>query len=152
VHNDPVAPAPTGHTTALLAALPDQAIAEIVSLAGPGSGSPQTLVEIRQLGGALAEPLGVPSAFTGGRRAAYNLYITGNPTVTPREALLAHGNEVISALSDQTTGERLINFADSSDPAQLRSCFDGATLDRLLGLADRYDPANVVAQPLRAAA
>jgi hypothetical protein len=70
VHNDPVAPAPTGHTTALLAALPDQAIAEIVSLAGPGSGSPQTLVEIRQLGGALAEPLGVPSAFTGGRRAA----------------------------------------------------------------------------------
>jgi hypothetical protein len=72
--------------------------------------------------------------------------------VTTHEALLAHGNRLISALSDQTTGERLINFTDSSDPAQLRSCFDRATLDRLLGLADRYDPANVVAQPLRGAA
>ena len=151
VHNDPVAPSPTAHNTALLAALPDDAIEQLVRLAGPDSGSPQTLVELRQLGGALAEPIGPASAFTGGRKAAYNLYVTGNPNVAPRETLRAHSNGLISALSRSTTGQKLINFADSSDPLQLRSCFDAATLTRLSELADHYDPANVVARPLRAA-
>ena len=151
VHNDPVAPAPTGHSTALLAGLPDEAVEQLVRLAGPGSGSPQTVVEIRQLGGALAEPLGVPSAFTGGRQAAYNLYVSGNPSGSSREVLLAHGNGLLSALSTSVTGEKLINFADSGDPAQLRSCFDATTVERLLTLADRHDPDNVLARPLRAA-
>lgn len=150
VHNDPVAPAPTGHSTALLAGLPDEAVEQVVTLAGPGSGSPQTVVEIRQLGGALAEPLGPPSAFTG-RKAAYNLYVSGNPSASSSEVLLAHGNRLLSALSSSDTSEKLINFADSSDPAQLRSCFDAPTLDRLVTLADRYDPADVLARPLRAA-
>ena len=79
VHNDPVAPAPTGHSTALLGALPDDAVDQLVRLAGPGSGSPQTVVEVRQLGGALAEPLGPRSAFTGGWEAAYNVYLSGQP-------------------------------------------------------------------------
>ena len=151
VHNDPVAPAPTAHGTALLAALPDDAVDQLIRLAGPGSGSPQTLVEIRQLGGALAKPLGPPSAFAGGREAAYNVYVTGNPSASSREELLVHGTRLLSALSACSTGQKLINFADSSDPAQLRHCFDEATLQRLRALADRYDPANVLARPLRAA-
>ena len=152
VHNDPVAPAPTIHSTALLSALPDHAVDQLVQLAGPGSGSPQTVVEIRQLGGALAQPLGPPSAFTAGREAAYNVYASGNPSASSREALIAHGTGLLSALSACSTGQKLNNFADSSAPAQVRSCFDGATLGRLTALAERYDPFNVLARPLRAAA
>jgi hypothetical protein len=151
VHNDPVAPAQTAHSTTLLAALPDDAIDEVVRLAGPGSGSPQTIVEIRQLGGALAEPIGPASAFTGGREAAYNVYVSGNPSATSKQTLLAHGTSLLSALSGCSTGQKLINFADSGDPAQLRHCFDDVTLGRLLALADRYDPPDVLARPLRAA-
>jgi hypothetical protein len=54
VHADPVDPMPVRDPAMLLTGLPDQAVARLLSLAGPGSGSPQVLVEVRQLGGAYA--------------------------------------------------------------------------------------------------
>ena len=53
---DPPDPLPFVSTTALLGDLPGGGVDELVSVAGPGSGSPLAMVELRQMGGALARP------------------------------------------------------------------------------------------------
>ena len=53
---DPPDPLPFVSTTALLGDLPSAGVDELVSVAGPGSGSPLAMVELRQMGGALARP------------------------------------------------------------------------------------------------
>jgi len=56
IHMDPEQPVPgLGHHR-VLRELPDEAIDAFVSVAGPDSGSPLLLTEIRQLGGALGRP------------------------------------------------------------------------------------------------
>jgi len=56
IHMDPEQPVPgLGHHR-VLRELPDEAIDAFVGLAGPGSGSPLLLTEIRQMGGALGRP------------------------------------------------------------------------------------------------
>ena len=51
---DPSDPLPFVSTTALLSDLPSAGVEELVSVAGPGSGSPLAMVELRHMGGALA--------------------------------------------------------------------------------------------------
>ena len=56
IHMDPEQPVPgLGHHT-VLRELPDEAIDVFVSLAGPDSGTPLLLTELRQMGGALGRP------------------------------------------------------------------------------------------------
>ena len=76
IHADPVDPMPSHEHSGLLASLPPAAIEAILRLAGPGSGSPQLVVEIRQLGGAIAAAGGAPSAFPS-RDAAFSLFLVG---------------------------------------------------------------------------
>lgn len=56
IHMDPEQPVPgLGHHT-VLRELPDEAIDVFVSLAGPASGTPLLLTELRQMGGAMGRP------------------------------------------------------------------------------------------------
>ncbi len=56
IHMDPEQPVPgLGHHT-VLRELPDEAIDVFVSLAGPDSGTPLLLTELRQMGGAMGRP------------------------------------------------------------------------------------------------
>jgi hypothetical protein len=56
IHMDPEQPVPgLGHHT-VLRDLPDEAIDVFVSLAGPDSGTPLLLTELRQMGGAMGRP------------------------------------------------------------------------------------------------
>src|SRR5215210_120738 len=54
LHADPEGNTPGIGDGCMLDSLPDEAIASLVEVAGPGSGSPFISVELRQLGGALA--------------------------------------------------------------------------------------------------
>jgi hypothetical protein len=76
VHVDPVDPMPTheGHT--LLRELTDETVEAILAACGPGSNSPQTIVELRLLGGELTREPRHRSAFCH-RSAAYALSIIG---------------------------------------------------------------------------
>ena len=58
VHADPVDPMPINEDHALLSELPAEAVDAMLALAGPGSGSPQVIAELRLLGGALAREPG----------------------------------------------------------------------------------------------
>jgi FAD/FMN-containing dehydrogenase len=143
VHADPADPMPAKEATALLRELPEPAVDTLLTLAGPGSGSPQTIVELRLLGGAYARSAEHASAFCH-RDAAYNLTMIGVPAVASVEQLADHADGVLHAMAPWATGGMLPNFVASADPDVLGRRYDEVTRNRLSELGDRYDPAGVL--------
>jgi hypothetical protein len=141
VHADPVDPMPVIDRGMLLTSLTDEAVERLLALAGPGSGSPQIMVEIRQVGGALDRPGENESAFDH-RGAGYSVLTVGiafDPRVGP------HADALFTALSDWDTGGVWPNFAPPHDAISARRAYRPATLARLAEVADRYDPDGVLA-------
>lgn len=141
VHADPVDPMPVHDRAMLLADLTDEAVERLLALAGPGSGSPQIVVEVRQLGGAYARAGAHPSAFAH-RHAAYSVFVAGiavDPVVAP------HAAELLAALTPWGTGGVWPNLGPPVDAASARRAYDALTLARLAGVARRYDVDGVFA-------
>ncbi|HET6876406.1 MAG TPA: FAD-binding oxidoreductase [Jatrophihabitans sp.] len=141
VHADPVDPMPATDPAMLLTDFPDEAVARFLERVGPGSGSPQIMVEIRQLGGAYAREGRHPSAFVH-RDARFSLLAVGI-AVDPR--VLPHAHALFAALGDWDTGGIWPNFGAPHDDATARRAYDTATLERLAAVAERYDPEAVLA-------
>jgi FAD binding domain len=139
VHADPQGPAPILEHTALLRALPVEAVDAILAVAGPRSDTPLLSVELRRLGGAFARPGRHPSAFCH-RGAAYQFAVVGLAIPPERDAVAAHAQGVVAAAEPWSTGGRLANFAPSADPARIAMAYDENTRHRLATLARRYDP------------
>ncbi|WP_026910926.1 FAD-binding oxidoreductase [Patulibacter minatonensis] len=143
VHADPVDPLPGHEDSSLLRELPAEAVDALLALAGPAVRSPQAVVELRLLGGALARPAAHTSAFCH-RGAAFTLSVIG--VLAPEIAAIVpgHAAEVVAALDPWSTGGRLPNFTATADPALLARCYDESTLAWLGTLAERHDPAGVL--------
>jgi hypothetical protein len=141
VHADPVDPMPVIDKGMLLADLSDETVRRLLDVAGPGSGSPQIMLEIRQLGGAYARAGQHPSAFDH-RAAKYSLLTVGvamDPRVGP------HAEQVRAALADWDFGGVWPNFAPPHDKASAHRAYTAETLSRLADVAERYDPDHVLA-------
>jgi FAD/FMN-containing dehydrogenase len=138
---DAVAPAPVHQDHALLAALPDEAVDAIVGAVGPNSGSRLTTVEIRRLGGRLADPPTQPSAFSH-RDCPYSLGVTA---VLDDDApsIVATADRLMTAVRPWSRSALLANFVDTADPARLAQAYDPETLLRLAAIADVHDPRGV---------
>jgi hypothetical protein len=143
IHADPVDPMPSSEHSGLLASLPPAAIEAILRLAGPGSGSPQLVVEIRQLGGAIAAAGGAPSAFPS-RDAAFSLFLVGLAVPPLLDAVKGHAAAMIAALEPWLKGRELPNFAPGGSAERFRRVYDPATLQRLASLSRTYDPAGIL--------
>ncbi|MET0416066.1 MAG: FAD-binding oxidoreductase [Actinoplanes sp.] len=143
VHADPVDPMPVHEDTDLLQSLPAEAVDALLAVAGPAAGSPQVIVELRQLGGALAAEPAQPSALCH-RDAAFSLITIGVLAPPIAAAVAEHAGRVRSALSAWTTGGALPNLGAGSGGQRLARSYDPATLDRLTALTERFDPANVL--------
>jgi FAD/FMN-containing dehydrogenase len=143
VHADPVDPMPTHEDAALLRELPLEAVDALLAAAGPGSGSPQLVVELRLLGGAYARPAEHPSAFCQ-RDAAYSLLVIG--ALAPEIAAIVPGHAagVVGALEPWATGGLLPNFAPAATADRVARSYDEDTRTWLAALADRHDPAGVL--------
>jgi FAD/FMN-containing dehydrogenase len=141
VHADPVDPLPVVDKGMLLAELPDEAAQRLLDLAGPGSPSPQVMVEVRQLGGAYAREGRHPSAFVH-RAAGYSVLVVG---MAPDPRVVPHVQRLFAALADWDTGGIWPNFGPPHDEATARRAYDEATLARLAEVAERYDPDGVLA-------
>jgi FAD binding domain len=142
VHADPVDPMPLHDDHALLRELTAAAAETILAAAGPGSGSPQTIVELRLLGGALAREPRHRSAFCH-RDAAYALSVVGVLVPPVAELVTGHAAGLVAALAPWSTGGQMPNFAASDDPGRPARCYSDDTLHWLTALAKRYDPAGV---------
>jgi hypothetical protein len=145
IHSDPSDPAPVQERHTLMSALTPEAVDALVQTAGPGSGSPLLVVELRRFGGAFARAPRDASAFSY-RDAAYALHTIGLAVPPDSQAVTAHAERVIGAVGSCSTGRKLANFAASNDPDQIARAYDDETRDGLTAVADRYDPTHVLAR------
>lgn len=139
VHTDPVEPLPAHESATVLRDFPVAAVDELLRLAGPGSGSPQVLVEVRQLGGATARPAEHDSAFAA-RDAAFSLLVVSIPMIP---GAVEHGQRIVDAMGPWFGTRRLPNF--TSDAALLPAAYDDWTRAKLRHTIRRYDPDGVMA-------
>ncbi|HEY3437937.1 MAG TPA: FAD-binding protein [Actinotalea sp.] len=140
VHADPVDPLPGLDAATLLRELPAEAVDTVLALAGPGSHSPQLIVELRRLGGALGRPGRHRSAFVH-RAAEYSVFSVGI-AMDPRVA--GHGAAFVSAMEPWSTGGVWPNYGTAYDATSARRAYDQPTLDLLAAVVDRVDPAGVL--------
>jgi FAD/FMN-containing dehydrogenase len=134
---DPPDPLPFVSTTALLGDLPSAGVDELVSAAGPGSGSPLAMVELRHMGGALARrsPGAGARATLPGSIAMLSLGVPEDEAsaATARTYL----ESVDRAVLPYHTGD-YPNFV--MEPADASSFFDADTWTRLREAKALYDP------------
>jgi len=143
VHADPVDPMPAHEDHALLRELTAETVEAILAACGPGSQSPQTIVELRLLGGELAREPRHRSAFCH-RNAAYALSVIGVLAPPVADAVAGHAAELVAAVAPWATGGQLPNFAASNDPGRPARCYNDDALHWLRALAERHDPASVM--------
>ena len=137
---DPPDPLPFVSTTALLSDLPSAGVDELVSAAGPGSGSPLAMVELRHMGGALARrsPGAGARATLPGSLAMLALGVAEDETsaTTARTYL----ESVERAVLPYRTGD-YPNFV--MQPADASRFFDTDTWARLRQVKALYDPSDL---------
>jgi FAD/FMN-containing dehydrogenase len=142
LHQDPEGPTPGIGDHAMLDGLPAEAVATLVELAGPGSGSPLLSVELRQLGGALGrpDPDGGALSHLDGRFA---LFAVGIPMdAAMGAAVAAHADRLVRALAPWGRGRAYLNFSER--PVDAGDAFDAAALARLRALRASADPADLM--------
>lgn len=144
VHADPVDPMPINEDHALLRELTPEAVDALLAAAGPEAGSPQVIVELRLLGGAMTREPRHDSAFCH-RNVAYSLTVIGVLAPPVAAVVPQHAAALVAALAPWSTGGQMPNFAPSHDAARLSRCYDADTLHRLKALAARHDPAGILA-------
>ncbi len=140
VHMDPPAPVPAVSDHAVLAALPEAAIAAYLGEVGPGSSTSLLFAELRHLGGALGRPAeggGVASHFEG----AYAVFCVA---IAPFPEAAAQGRAdalaVCAALAPWATGTSLLNF--SENPVDPGTAY-GDRWERLRETRATIDPGGV---------
>ena len=137
---DPPDPLPIASTTALLGELPAAGVDDLVAAAGPGSGSPLGMVQLRVLGGALGRT--APSA---GARAslpgAFSFFALGVPEDEAAAALTdRYLGEVDRAVGAYRVGD-YPNFVE--EPTDASGFFDPETWARLRRVKALYDPGDL---------
>lgn len=144
IHSDPEGPIPAYERTSLLSGLPDAALETMIDLAGAGSGSPMSLVEVRQLGGALAREPEVPSA-VGHRDAAFTFFTIGLAPPERVEEVRAYAASLIEAMEPWSTGGAYVNFlsGDEADPADVRRAYSPDVYERLVSVKSDVDGRNM---------
>lgn len=142
IHMDPTEPMPVWERGAGLSELPAAAVDALLAVAGPDADVPLIMVELRQLGGALARPAAVPNAVTG-RDAAFSLFAIG-PMVGPlTEVVPSVTQSVVDALRPWACRGGLLNFHGVADPASVGGLWSDTDRARLLAVKQRLDPAGV---------
>lgn len=144
IHNDPEGPISAYERTTLLAELPDEAIDSMIHLAGADSDSPMGLVEVRQLGGALAREPEVPGAI-GHREAAFTYFAIGMAPPGEVDEVRAYAARLMEAMEPWSTGGAYINFlsADESDVEDVRRAYVPEVYERLVSIKRDVDSRNM---------
>jgi hypothetical protein len=149
VHMDPPHPVPGAGDGGFLADFPAEAIEALLAVAGAASATPLLSVEIRHLGGMLAEPS--PEHGSVGTIDAGFAFFSGGPAMTPElgAAVGAAATGVRSALGPWLAERTYFNFTERrSGGGEL---FGAETHRRLREIKAQYDPDELlrVAHPIK---
>jgi len=141
--NTPGTPMPARIRGELLSGLPDEALGELLRLAGQDPQSPIMMAEIRHLGGMLAQDP-PPGGAIGRCAATYLLESLGVAENREADEAVRRSQQAVSAaLTPWTTGMTLPGFAEPPQDTAER-VYPPATRDRLRRVKDRYDPSGVI--------
>jgi FAD/FMN-containing dehydrogenase len=139
IHMDPESPVPGMGDTAMLASLPAEAIDALVDAAGPGSGSPLLMVELRHLGGALGRHAGGALSRFEGEYLYFALGIPMDPAVVA--AIEAQFALVGATLAPHASGANYLNFSEkAADPVTF---YGEETYARLRRVKAEVDPLEI---------
>ncbi|MCL3819359.1 FAD-binding oxidoreductase [Aeromicrobium wangtongii] len=141
LHMDPEDPIPVVSDSIVLASLGDDAASDLLAVAGPGAPPALLIVELRQLGGALAHPHdggGVLNHLPGE-------FLLWAGAVVPTPEAAAAGREearaVVAAVSPHGVQPPYLNFVEN--PSDVRRAFDPLTWRQVVGIKSAFDPMNV---------
>jgi FAD/FMN-containing dehydrogenase len=143
IHSDPTEGAPFLERTDLLTGLSEETISTLLEWAGPDAESPVQFVELRHLGGALADESRFVSA-VGNRDAQFAFWIVAIGMPVALAPAMEYADEFIASLRPWSTGKKYLNFMASSDvTAELVApAYGDDAFDRLRILKRRFDPNN----------
>jgi FAD/FMN-containing dehydrogenase len=142
LHQDPEEPVPYTSESALIEELPRAAQQALVELAGPGSDSPLLMVELRQVGGALARVAPGHGALPK-VDAQFVLFALGMAIDADMEAaMLAHAGRVKAALAPWSGGGLYLNFAEHA--VDTSASYGAFTYRRLQAVKARVDPHGTI--------
>ncbi len=129
----------------MLRDLSPEAIEALVEIAGAGSGSPLIVLELRQLGGALAR--NADHLSTMGKGDSRFIMTGVGPAFTPEmaEGVVAYLARVTDATRPFQTGDTYVNFMEleGASAERVKAAYAPEDFERLVALKDRYDPQNV---------
>jgi hypothetical protein len=140
IHMDPENPVPGVGEGQTIRDLPDEAIDAFVSIAGPGSGSPLLLSELRHLGGALGRPAEHSGALSH-LDAGFVMYSVGMP-MTPElgEAIPLHLRKVGETMRPWASDGGYYNFTEG--PCDVDAILPPDVCDRLGEAKRKWDPSG----------
>lgn len=142
IHMDPENPVPGIGSGVTIAALPDEAIDAFTAAAGPDSGSPLLLSELRHLGGAVGRP-----AENGGALshldASFAMYSVGMP-MTPElgEAIHGHLRHLEETMSLWAADGGYFNFTER--PCDVDAILPAEVCSRLAEVKHKWDPEGTI--------
>jgi hypothetical protein len=138
IHMDPENPVPGIGAGRTIRELSDETIDAFVSIAGPGSGSPLLLSELRHLGGALGRPDESSGALSH-LDAGFAMYSVGM-SMTPElgEAIPAHLAKVEEAMRPWRADGSYYNFVEG--PCDVDAILPPDVCTRLGEVKSKWDP------------
>ena len=145
VYNDPVDPLPANGRGVLLNDFEADTVPALLEAIGPVAQSPNLMIQLRHLGGAMASRDEGSSAIGDRRRAKFVMYFLGvlmGPN-TP-EAMANHAEGVIAALKPWVLSRGPLNWLGEGSVSgeDVRSVFGDADYERLCSVKQRYDARN----------
>lgn len=145
IFRDPVDPLPVRGRGVLIKDLDDAAIQRMLDAIGPAAKSPNLMIQVRHLEGAMARPGQYPNSTGDRRNAKYLIYFLGVPMgpATP-ELMTQHAEGVFSAIQDSVLARGPLNFLGEGEVnrAEIREVFNDAEYARLHEVKKSVDPAN----------
>ncbi|WP_417555218.1 FAD-binding oxidoreductase [Microbacterium sp.] len=150
VHMDPPVPSPAVGDHVMLGDLDDAALAALISVAGPDAGDAPLSVELRHLGGAVAEPQDAAVPSLDGDYALFVVDLV--PALELKAPASARVGGVAETVRGWERGAPYLNFLDHV--ADTGAAYSVETAERLRRVRAVYDPAGtwVAAHPLPEAA
>ena len=143
IHMDPVDPLPAWEKGMLLGDLAAETVDVLLAAAGPQVDVPLVMVELRQLGGALARQPEAPNAVAG-RGAPWMVVVLGPGIPELAHVVPAVGRGVLRALEPWAAPGCLLNhLGDVSGPEEVAAAYPPATLERLRAVKRAVDPAGI---------
>jgi FAD/FMN-containing dehydrogenase len=142
IHDDPITPRATNSRSLVLHTAEAETVATILRHAGPDT---PYVIELRQLGGALAREPAVPNA-VGHRTGAAAVYTAAYPHPTsPSASDGAAEQALLDDLRPWSDGGSLVNFlvGPHVTPADVRAAYEPDLYARLVETKTVWDPDNV---------